>query len=444
MSTITERYAAKYAGSQKWAQEGDSLFAGGVTHQAQFTKPFPVYYTHADGPFKYDVDDNEIIDYVMGSGSLIMGHNPPEVVEAVKAQATRGTHLGGTTAQAVRWAQLVKELMPSIERIRFTNSGTESTYLAVRLACAFTGKNKILKFRGQFHGWHDYVLPESGQSSGGVPQAVLDTVVVAPVDTGEVDRILGEDRDIAAVIVEANGANGGVFPLQNPGFLQDLRKITTRHGVLMILDEVITGFRLSRGGAQERWGIEPDLTTMAKIMAGGYVGGGVGGRADIMDLMSFRNDPEWDGVRRVAQAGTFNAQPATAAAGIAALETIIAKDINAMADASAKRLKDGINELLIKNEVTGHAHGISSIVQLNLGADCGCDRELCTMPYDEINRTMTEEKRDPLRRAMLVHGVDMPFGRKFYVSAAHADDVVDQALEAFDKSLKDLRAERIV
>ena len=441
MPTIEERYAEKFAGSVDWYQRGRSLFAGGITHQTRFTSPFPVHIEHAEGPYKYDVDGNQIIDYVMGNGSLLMGHSPPEVTAAVNAQAQRGTHLGGATTHEIRYAEAVKELMPSLERIRFTTSGTESTYLALRLARAHTGKAKIVKFHEHFHGWHDYATPESGQALGGVPQSALDSVIVAPVDAAAVDRILSEDDDVAAVIVESNGAHYGTFPLQNPQFLQDLREITARHGVVFIMDEVITGFRLSPGGAQVRWDLEPDLTTMAKIVAGGQPGAAMGGRADIMELMAFRDDPEWDSLHRVAQGGTFNAQPVTAAAGVATLEAIANKGVNARADAMGSRLKDGLNGAFIQNEVTGHAHGIASIIHVNLGADCDCDRDLCAMSYDEIYRTMPARKTGDLRRAMLVNGVDMMGGRAFLTSSAHDEEVIDRTIEAFSQSLKDLREE---
>lgn len=441
MPTIEERYAEKFAKSVDWYQRGRSLFAGGITHQTRFTSPFPAYFEHAQGPFKYDVDGNEIIDYVMGNGSLLMGHSPPEVVAAVSAQAQRGTHLGGATPHEVRYAEAVKGLMPSLERIRFTSSGTESTYLAMRLARAHTGKTKIVKFHEHFHGWHDYATPESGQSVGGVPQAILDSVIVAPPDAAALERILSEDDDVAAVIVECNGAHYGTFPLQNPQFLQDVRDVTDRHGVVFIMDEVITGFRLSQGGAQVRWNLEPDLTTMAKIVAGGQPGSAVGGRADIMELMAFRDDSEWDNGGRVAQGGTFNAQPLTAAAGLATLQAIADKGVNARADSMAERLKDGLNEVFIQNEVTGHSHGIASIVHVNLGADCGCDRGLCTMPYDEIYKTMPVSKTRRVRQAMLVNGVDMMGGRAFLVSSSHDEEVIDRTLEAFSQSLKDLREE---
>lgn len=444
MVTIEERYNERFGNSREWYEEGKSRFAGGMTHQGRFVSPFPIVVERADGPFKYDVDGNKIIDYMMGHGSLLMGHNPPAVTEAVKAQIDSGTHLGGHTTHEIRYGRVVQELMPSLERVRFTCSGTESTYLALRLARAHTGKKKILKFKGQFHGWHDSVIPESGQSWGGVSQSVTDDTIVAPVDTAAVARILEEENDIAAVIVEANGANGGIFPLQNPVFLEDIREITDKHEVVFILDEVITGFRLSRGGAQGLWNIEPDLTTMAKIVAGGQPGGAVGGKAEIMEHMAYTGDAGWDNLYRVAQAGTYNAQPITSVAGIAMLETIANEPINERADAMGKRLKDGLNETLIKNEVTGHAHGISSIVQINLGADCDCDRGLCTMPYETIQETMTTEKMNAARRAMLINGVDMNAGRKFVVSSVHDEDVIDETIEAFDRSLKALREESVV
>ena len=441
MATIEERFREKFAASEDWHRRGRELFAGGITHQTRFTSPFAVYIEHGDGPYKYDVDGNELVDYVMGNGSLLMGHSPSAVTEAVAAQASRGTHLGGATTHEIRYADAVKRLMPNIERVRFTASGTESTYLALRLARAYTGKTKIVKFHEHFHGWHDYVTPESGQALGGVPKEALDTVIVAPVDARAVDRILSENDDVAAVIVECNGAHYGTFPLMNPDFLHDIREITAKHNVVFIMDEVITGFRLSPGGAQVRWDLEPDLTTMAKIVAGGQPGAAVGGRADIMELMAFRDDPEWDSVLRVPQGGTYNAQPVTVAAGLATLEAIATGEVNARADAMARRLRDGLNEAFIQNEVTGHAHGIASIIHVNLGADCGCDRDLCDMSYREIYDTMPTEKTRAIRRAMLVNGVDMMGGRAFLVSSAHDEGVVDQTIAAFSQSLKDLRAE---
>ena len=160
-----------------------------------------------------------------------------------------------------------------------------------------------------------------------------------------------------------------------------------------------------------------------------------------MELMAFRDDPEWDTVQRVTQGGTFNAQPVTAAAGLATLQAIANQGVNARADAMAERLKDGLNEAFIRNEVTGHSHGIASIVHINMGADCECDRGLCTMPHDEIYRTMPSSKTRAVRQAMLVNGVDMMGGRAFLVSSAHDEDVIDRTVDAFSQSLKELREE---
>ena len=448
MATIEERYLEKFAGSAEWNQRGMALSPGGRGLQTQGAS-FPLCFESGKGPYKYDVDGNEIVDYGMGSGSLIMGHSPPEVTEAIAAQNDKGSLVGGSptsglTTHQVRYAEAVQRLMPSLERVRFTTAGTSATYMAVRLARAFTGKSKLVKFHEHFHGWHDYVMPESGQPLGGVPQAALDSVIVAPVDTAAVARILEDDDDVAAVIVESHGAHYGTFPLPNPQFLQDLREITAKHGVVFIMDEVITGFRLSPGGAQVRFDVEPDLTTMSKIMGGGQPGAAVGGKAEIMDLLGYRGDAEWDSTHRVGVSGTFDALALTAAAGIATLDAIATKGVNARADAMAQRLKDGLNEAFIKNEVPGHARGLASIVQLVMGVDCDCDRELCTMPYEDIYRWTAYERTRPFRQAMVVNGVDLMGamgGPTFMVSSAHDEEVIDRTLDVFTQSIKDLRAE---
>jgi glutamate-1-semialdehyde 2,1-aminomutase len=446
MATIHERYATKFAKSAEWGRRGRPHLPGGISHHAQFDAPFPHFIEHAAGPFVYDVDGNRIIDFVMGNGSLIMGHSPPEVVAAMKAQAERGTLLGGATVIEVHYAKALKALMPSLERVRFTNSGTESSYLAVRLARAYTGRTTIVKLRDHFHGWDDHMMAESGQSLGGVPRAALDSVIVCPADISEVSRVLSENDDIAGVIVEAHGARYGTFPLPNPQFLADVRDITSRHGVVFILDEVITGFRLSTGGAQVRWSIQPDLTTMGGVMGGGQTGGAVGGKSDIMELMAYKDDsPDWNQTERVAQGGTYNANPVPASAAIATLKAIAAEPVNARADALAQRLKDGLNQTFTRNGVKGHAHGVASIIHANPGADCDCDREVCTMPYEQIrSAVMPPQKTRLLRQAMLLNGVAMMGqmgGPAFMVSSAHSEELIDQSVDAFSQALKDLGQE---
>ena len=265
MSVIDKKYADMFANSAAWYERGKNAFAGGVTHQSRFVAPFPTYYEWADGPFKYDVDGNEIVDYVMGNGSLLLGHNPKSVMDAINSQMGKGTHLGGATTHETRYAEAVKRNMPKLDSVRFTSSGTESTLLAMRIARGYTGKDKIIKFYEHFHGWQDYATIDSGQSTGGIPKATLDQIIVLQADIKAVDNVLSQRDDVAGVIVECNGAHFGTFPLQNPTFLHDLQETCRKHNVMFIMDEVITGFRLSKGGAQERWGLDPDITTMAKI-----------------------------------------------------------------------------------------------------------------------------------------------------------------------------------
>ena len=444
MATILERYSEKFRKSGEMFERGADLIPGGG-HQSRTVYPHPVYVERGEGGLKWDVDGNELVDHMLGYGALILGNAHPEVTRAIGDRLAEGTHMGTATPLELRWAELVKDLVPSAERVRFTASGTESTLLAFRLARAFTGKRRVVKFREHFHGWHDYVSPESGiNTQSGIPDETLSSVVVIEPKIETLERLLERDRDIAAVIMEPTGGHWGQFPLANPGFLQSVRDLTASRGVVMIMDEVITMFRMSRGGAQERFGVTPDLTTMAKIVAGGLPGGSVAGRADIMDLMGRADAPN-----RLAHPGTFNGNPVSASAGIAALEVIASEPINEQADAMAARLKAGLRDSLSRQEVTGHVHGIASIVHVALGLECDCGGDICTLPHPEIARVTGADAEygglsGPLKMAMLNEGVDMMGGIGFMVSATHRDEDIDRTAEAFERSLTALRDEGYV
>ena len=439
MSGITERYLDKFRGSGEMYQRAlDSIPGGG--HQSRVARLFPHYVNEAKGALKWDVDGNELIDYNMGFGALLLGHAHPAVVEAVGRQLAKGTHMGTPSELEVRWAELVKSLVPSVERVRFTASGTEATYLAIRLARAYTGRTMVLKFREHYHGWHDYVSPEAGLiTEVGIPEETLSTVIVAEPEIGAVERILNEREDVAAVIFEATGGHWGQYPLPNPGFALDIRALTDKHGVVMIMDEVVCGFRVSRGGAQGRFEVGPDLTTMAKVVAGGMPGGAVGGRADILGAISAP-----DMADRIPHPGTYNGNPASAAAGIAALQIIADEPINEMADARASRLKQGLRGALTRQEVTGHVHGIASIVHVALGPECDCPGEICTLPHAKLAEATASEKAGMIKLAMLNEGVDMMGGIGFMLSAAHTEGDVDRTTEAFERSLVALRDDGVV
>jgi glutamate-1-semialdehyde 2,1-aminomutase len=445
LATVDERYSQKFPSSAKMYDEAVGFFPSGVTHETRFATPFPVYFNRASGGVKYDLDGNEIIDYVMGNGALLLGHAHPELVAAISSQVAQGTHLGGSTPFEMQWAQSIMRLVPSVEKVRFTNSGTESTYLAIRLARAFTGKKKVLKFEEHFHGWHEYALPAQGNSpASAVPKEVLDLVVVVRPDIEEVEQALKNDPDIATVILEPTGGHYSCFPIQPEPFLKQLREVTARYGVVLIFDETITGFRVSKGGASTRYNIDPDISTFGKVVAGGMPGAAIGGKAEILEMMSFKGTPDWDNHLRIGQGGTFNANPPTAIAGITGLNLIADRPINEQADSMAARLKNGLNEAFQKTEVPGFAYGIASIVNPILGLEPKGDFEAPVISYEERRQAMTAKRAGHLTKALLARGVHAMGGRVFMVSAVHTESQIDRTIEAFEGSLRDLRDEGIV
>ena len=444
MPTILEDYIARHPGSAQRYSGATQLFPGGVTHDNRYAEPFPLYITHGVGPRKWDVDGNEYIDYVSGHGALILGHSHPAIANAVAEQMGRGTHLGACTDEELRWGRAIQALMPSVERVRFHSSGTEATLMAMRLARAYTGKNKVIKLQDHFHGWHDYAMAGSDRSAPGIPvETFASMVIVPPGDLPAVEDALNRDSDIAALILEPTGAHYGQLPFDVPTYLKGLRELTTQHGVVLIFDEVVTGFRAAPGGAQERYGVAPDLTTMAKIVAGALPGGAVGGKGEIVDMIAHRGDPEWDNQRRVYHPGTFNANPLSAVAGATCLEIIASQPINQQADAMAARLKRGLNDIFGRMEIPGHAHGIASMIHVVLD-DCDCDREICAMSHRQIKQATASPAVTAFKRGLLNHGVDIMGRDAFLVSATHTESDIDQTLDAVERTLELVREEGLI
>ncbi len=444
MTTILEQYIATHPGSAERYAEATGIFPGGVTHDNRYAQPFPLYITHGTGPYKWDVDGHEYVDYVSGHGALILGHSHPAIAAAVSEQINRGTHLGACTEEELRWARAIMALMPSVERVRFHSSGTEATLMAMRLARAYTGKNKVIKLQDHFHGWHDYAMAGSDRPAPGIPPESWGSMVIVPSgDLGAVEDVLGRDDDIAALILEPTGAHYGQLPFDTPNYLRGLRDLTTQHGVVLIFDEVVTGFRASPGGAQVLYDVSPDLTTMAKIVAGALPGGAVGGKADIVDMIAHRNDPEWDNQRRVYHPGTFNGNPLSAVAGAVCLEMIASQPVNQQADAMALRLKNGLNEVLGKMEVAGHAHGVASMIHLVL-ADCNWERDISTISHREIKEATASPAVTALKRSLQNNGIDIMGRDAFLVSSTHTEVEIDKTLAAVEKSLAEVRAEGLL
>lgn len=453
MTSISESYSSLHPRSAQLYQQALQTFPSGVTHDVRFMPPFPLYIERAQGCRKWDVDGNEIVDYVMGHGALMLGHSHPLLVEAVNSQIVKGTHYGACHELELAWANWVRRLVPSAEKVRFTNSGTEATLMAIRLARAYTGRDKILKFDYHFHGWHDNVMgaryAESDvQRVSGVPLATLENQVTIPQnDVPLLERALAEDRDIAAVIIEPTGASWGTLPLVK-GFLGQLREVTQRYEVLLIFDEVVTGFRLSPGGAQKLYGVEPDLTCLAKILGGGLPGGAVATRRDILALMEFTLDMEWNLSRRVFHPGTFNANPLSAAAGSAMLSHIADGRPQAHADAMTQRLVAAMNKALQRREIAGCVYGLSSMFHIVLGEDCPRPRDGIEWPWDAANGASPPRTRLDialaLKRGCLNNGVDLMGFSGGLVSAVHQPADIDFTIEAFDRTLAQMQEDGIL
>ncbi len=363
--SIAERYRAKTPKSAALYERAKAAFPSGLTHDSRVLDPYPLFVERAAGPRKWCVDGHEYVDYFGGHGALLLGHCAPEVVAAVQRQVALGTHFGSAHELELRWAELIQTLVPGADRVRFTASGTEATHLALRLARAFTGKDKVVRFLGHFHGWHDHVAGGANSHYDGTrPIGVLPDIVEATIlmPSDEVQptvSLLDARDDVAAVILEPSGGSWGQVPLP-PGFLTTLREVTARRRVILIFDEVITGFRFSPGGAQQAFGITADLCTMAKIVAGGLPGGAVAGRRDIMEGLDFAVTKA-SGRERVAHQGTYNANPLAAAAGIATLEMVAKTDACARAGSAATSLRAGMNDVLAREGVPWAVYGDCSL-----------------------------------------------------------------------------------
>jgi glutamate-1-semialdehyde 2,1-aminomutase len=360
------------------------VLGGGSTHVIRSMRP-AIHVERAAGARKWLTDGRELVDYTMGHGALLLGHAHPAVVDAVERQLRRGTHFGGGSRLEVEWAERIVASVPSVEQVRFTSSGTEATMLALRLARAATGRDRVLKVAEHFHGWSDSVVATLGPDGGtelppGVPAALRATVTVLPSLDPEVVAAALRGGDVAALILEASGARFGWLPLP-PEHVVEAARLCRESGALLVVDEVVTGFRVARDGMQGLLGIRPDLSAYAKLVGGGLPGGAVGGAGAVMDLLAV---PESGGAdaRFVSHPGTFNANPLTAAAGIVALDTIEATGARTTADTYAAALEEAWGGELAAAGLGGRVWRLASIVHLSLG-DSAADTRLSTLLCEE-------------------------------------------------------------
>lgn len=389
----------------------------------------PPFVARGNGCRIVDAEGSEYIDMVMSWGPLILGHAHPEVVESIRVAAAHGTSFGAPTEGEIRLAELIVQLVPGVEKVRLVSSGTEATMSAARLARAATGRDAIVKFEGCYHGHGDSFLIKAGSgaltlgapSSPGVPSSLAaDTLVARYNDLDSVARLFDECGErIACVFVEPVAGNMGVVPPAD-GFLQGLRELTHTHGALFVFDEVISGFRLGLGGAQQHYGVTPDLTTLGKVIGGGLPVGAFGGRADLMDMLAPRGD--------VYQAGTLSGNPLAVAAGTAVLEVLIRDDPYAELARKAQRLFDGMAEAAADTRMTVTINRVGSLGTVFFTEG----------PVDTYERAAASDTGRFARfhAAMLERGAYLPPSQfeALFVSTAHTDDDIDEVIRCARES----------
>lgn len=436
--SIETEYRKQFSLSEKEFQSTRNIFPNGVTHDSRFMEPFPVVVDRVDGCTKQTIEGHALIDFWVGHGALLLGHNNPEVVDAVQRQMARGTHYSASHLLEKEWGQLVLDLVPSAEKLRFTNSGTEATLMALRIARIATGRPKVLKFAGHFHGWHDQLIlaeevaDADGRDPGITSGVKEDLVVVLPNDIAAVTAAIAEHQP-ACVILEPTGGHWGTVPIRGE-FLRELRDVTRETGTLLIFDEVITGFRVAPGGAQEAYGVIPDLTTLAKVLAGGLPGGCLAGRADLLNYLEFGHP---SGLK-MKHPGTYNGNPLSATAGIAALKQVATGEPCRQANENAVYFRAELNRMFREKEVNWVAYGDFSLTKIlpEYTGDLPRDDEFA--PYENdvtlISRPIDPALSRAFRWSTLLNGVDL-MGWGAIMSSAHAKGDLDRSVEGIARAI---------
>lgn len=410
---------------------------GGVNSPVRACKAVkaePVFFERGEGAYLIDVDGNRYIDYVCSWGPLILGHSHPEVIASIYFASKKGTSFGAPTWQEVELAELIKSCIPSIEKIRLVNSGTEATMSAIRLARAYTKRKKIIKFEGCYHGHVDSLLVKAGSglatfgipASPGIPEELTAHTINLPYNNfEEVERVFKQmGEEIAAVIIEPIAGNMGVV-LPKEGFLEFLREITAKYSALLIFDEVITGFRIGLSGAQGRFGINPDLTCLGKIIGGGLPVGAYGGKSEIMGLIS----PEGP----VYQAGTLSGNPIAVSAGLATLKELMKPGTYEKLEETSQKLEEGIKEILKKLNLPYKVNRAGSMLTLFF-----TEKEIVDF---QTASTSDTEKFAVFWQKMLNKGIYLPPSQfeAWFVSLAHGEKEIEITLEKIYESLKEMK-----
>jgi len=422
-------------------EEARRFTPGGVHSGLRFFKPYPIFIDKAVGSRIYDVDNNQYIDYHLAFGPILLGHSPARVIEAVKDQLEKGIIYGLSNEMEIRVAKKIVQHVPSAQMVKFCNTGTEATYHAIRVARAFTGKNKIIKFEGGYHGWHDYVnisvtptLKEAGPSelpnpvpdSNGIPQDTVENTIVLPFNNLPVveKTIRKYEKEIAALITEPILHGSACCMLPKEGYLKALREVCDQHDVLYVFDEVVTGFRHGLGGAQKIFGVTPDITTFAKAMANGFPVAAVCGKKEIIEMFSPSGEVDFG--------GTYNGNPISMAAALATIQELETQGVYEHLFELGSLVRERLGEVIKKLNIKAQVVGFGSVFHILF-----TDREIEN--YRDVLTTNSEKYEKFQRELMKRHVFIIPKANKrCHISAAHTIDDIDMTIEAMENSLKSL------
>lgn len=434
---LVEEYVLSHSKSQQLHERAVHLFpANGATHSARVLDPFRPYITHASGSRKWDVDGNEYIDYVMGHGALILGHNHPSVVQALREQVAKGLLYGDNHQLEIEWASLIQQMMPVAERVEFCTCGQEANMMAIWLSRVFTGRKKVLRFDENFHGWGEELIRKD------LPGVLAENVDVIPFnDVAAVEQALATEG-YAILMTEGGGAHmAGQVPISEE-LLCALPDLTRKFGTVWLIDEVVTGFRDAPGGWQSLKGIKPDLTTVGKCVGGGLPVGAVLGRSDIMDALS----PVAPLDKRISHSGTWNANAAVAAAGAAACKVYLDGAPQQAARTQGDYLRMLGNEAFKARGIKARLYG-RTILHLYFGPIEFEPDDVSLAPTHDVKR-ISDPTFGPVRDRLVLHllqrGVELltAIGSCYFVMAsAHTRADVDKTMEALAASLDAMLAE---
>lgn len=414
--------------SEELFNEAKNYLPGGVDSPVRAYKPYPFFAKHGKGSKLFDVDGNAYIDYCLAYGPLVLGHANYKIMQEVNKQLDMGTAFGVPTEKEIDLAKLVIKKVPCAEMVRFVNSGTEATMSAIRLTRAATGKKKIIKFEGSYHGAHDYVLVKSGSGAVGLPdspgvpeETTKNTVLIPFNDEKALTELIDKEKDeIAAIIVEPIMGNIGCISPKE-GYLKFLRKITEENNIILIFDEVITGFRIAEGGAQEYFDVIPDLVTLGKILGGGFPMGALAGKKKLMEMIAPSGS--------VYQAGTFNGNPVSVTAGLAMLKQLDSTFYREL-DKKGDIMRSGLNDVLDDNGIDFNVAGLSSMFQIYFTGEDVYD-------YNSAKSADTEKFNQYFHK-LLQEGIFIPPSQFecCFISLMHNEEDIEKTLNTVDIALK--------